>query len=414
MGSGASCRMARAAEPGVPLGSSTGERAHRSGERPRRGALHWDAVRILYGVVGEGMGHAVRSRVVLDEITRHHEVQVVVSGRAHDYLKARESDRLGVNRIWGLSIVYEDNQVRNLRTVLTNLKGALVQGGWPENIRAWFDLTERFRPEVVISDFESWSYLYAKLQGLPVISIDNQQIIARCRLAPEALEGHERDFQLTRALVAAKLPGCFHYLITTFFYPPVKKPRTTLVPPVLRGEILAARPEPGDHLLVYQTSTSHGELLDVLRRCGVESRNYGVRRELRSEVREGNLRFLPFSETSFVDDLRTARGVIANGGFTLLGEALYLRRPVLSLPVARQFEQVLNGRYLALEGYGLVADEVRGSIVEEFIGRTGEFSRNLERHRQDGNQVLFGELEALLAEAARSGTPPGEEPEDLA
>lgn len=42
-------------------------------------------MRILYGVAGEGMGHATRSRVVIDHLTRHHEVEVVVSGRAHDY-----------------------------------------------------------------------------------------------------------------------------------------------------------------------------------------------------------------------------------------------------------------------------------------------------------------------------------------
>ena len=48
-------------------------------------------MRILYGVVGEGMGHAMRSRVVLDAPDRRHEVQVVVSGRAYDYLQARES-----------------------------------------------------------------------------------------------------------------------------------------------------------------------------------------------------------------------------------------------------------------------------------------------------------------------------------
>jgi uncharacterized protein (TIGR00661 family) len=112
-------------------------------------------VRILYGVVGEGMGHAIRSRVVLDELARHHDLEVVVSGRAHDYLKTIETDRLGVNRIWGLSIVYEDNQVRNFQTLLANVKGALVKGGWPENIRAFFDIAERFRPEVVISDFQS-------------------------------------------------------------------------------------------------------------------------------------------------------------------------------------------------------------------------------------------------------------------
>ena len=40
-------------------------------------------MRILYGVVGEGMGHATRSAVVLSHlIARGHELRVVVSGRA--------------------------------------------------------------------------------------------------------------------------------------------------------------------------------------------------------------------------------------------------------------------------------------------------------------------------------------------
>src|SRR5512137_2949194 len=147
------------------------------------------------------MGHAIRSRVVLEELVRHHEVHVVVSGRAHDYLKKLEGDRLGVSRIWGLSLVYEDNQVRSFRTMLANLKGALVGGGWPENIRAFFDIAERFRPDVVVSDFESWSYLFARSQGVPVISLDNQQIVARCDLAPDVIAGHEADHQLTRAIV---------------------------------------------------------------------------------------------------------------------------------------------------------------------------------------------------------------------
>ena len=43
-------------------------------------------MKILYGVVGEGMGHATRSKVVLSALAAHHELQVVVSGRAYDYL----------------------------------------------------------------------------------------------------------------------------------------------------------------------------------------------------------------------------------------------------------------------------------------------------------------------------------------
>src|SRR5512139_2226083 len=125
------------------------ERDHAStgpGSRPLPGG-RLGCMRILYGVVGEGMGHAMRSRVVLDELTRQHQVQVVVSGRAHDYLKARESDRLGVTRIWGLTMVYEDNEVRNVRTVLENVRGAF-SGGLPKNVKAYFDLATHFDPEV--------------------------------------------------------------------------------------------------------------------------------------------------------------------------------------------------------------------------------------------------------------------------
>src|SRR5262245_3235292 len=114
-------------------------------------------MRILYGVVGEGMGHAMRSRVLLEELVKSHEVHIVVSGRARAYLEKRFQN---VHGIWGLTLAYQGNEVRTWQTVLQNLKGAV--SGWPENIRQYFELVDAFKPEVVISDFESFSYLFGK------------------------------------------------------------------------------------------------------------------------------------------------------------------------------------------------------------------------------------------------------------
>jgi uncharacterized protein (TIGR00661 family) len=365
-------------------------------------------MRILYGVVGEGMGHAMRSRVVLDHLSRSHDVQVVVSGRAHDYLKARESDHLGVNKIWGLTIVYEDNEVQNFRTFFHNVAGA-VRGGWPQNVRAYFELAEQFQPDVVVSDFESWSYLYGRTHRIPVVSLDNIQLLSRCVIPREALVGHELDFQVAKAVVRAKLPGCLHYLVTTFFRPEVKKPRTTLHPPVIRPEILSARRESGEHLVVYQTSESNAGLPAVLASCGRECRVYGFRRDLKEDLVEGTLRFRPFSEKTFVEDLRTAAGVIANGGFTTLSESVYLHKPVLSSPVRRQFEQVLNGRTLELMGYGLAVDDVLTTEkLGEFVERLPEYAKNLAAYGQDGNREILGALDDLLAGAAAAELPPEE------
>jgi uncharacterized protein (TIGR00661 family) len=364
-------------------------------------------MRILYGVVGEGMGHAIRSRVVLDELVQRHDVQVVVSGRAHEYLAKRASDHLQVKKIWGFTIVTEDNEVRNFRTLFENLKGALT-GGWPQNIKTYFEIADGFRPDVVISDFESWSYLYGVNHALPVISVDNMQIVNRCRHDREILAGHEASFQLAKGIIKAKVPGAYHYLITTFFRPEVRKRRTTLHPPILRPEILAARSEQGKHLLVYQTYTSNQDLPELLRRTGIDCRVYGLRRDLREDVREDNLLYRPFSEQGFIDDLRTCRGVVASGGFTLMGEAVYLHKPMLAEPVAKQFEQILNARYLEKEGYGLCADPITEARLNEFLARLPAFEESLSRYTQDGNRDLLSKLEGVM-DAAAKGVPP--EPE---
>jgi UDP:flavonoid glycosyltransferase YjiC (YdhE family) len=102
--------------------------------------------------------------------------------------------------------------------------------------------------------------------------------------------------------------------------------------------------------------------------------------------------------------------VVANGGFTLLGEAVYLRRPVLSVPVHKQFEQVLNARYLEREGYGLAAEEATGEALGRFLERIPDLRRNLEGYRQDGNAELFRTLDRLLETVARGERGPEQPP----
>ena len=354
-------------------------------------------MKILYGVVGEGMGHAMRSRVVLDHlVAQGHEIEIMASGRAEQYLAKRYED---VNRIYGFHIIYEDNRVRRGSTVWSNvLQGA---AGLPQNLAAYFELIRDFKPELVISDFESWTYLYAKTHRLPVISIDNMQIINRCIHGPDILDHARTDFEVTRAFIKSKLPFCEQYLITTFFYPPLRKDRTTLVPPILRPEILAARPTQGDHLLIYQTGDGHSTLLETLRQSGLECRIYGVRRDLAAEQTDGNLRFMPFSEPQFIADMASARAVIAGGGFTTMGEAVYLHKPLLAVPIEHQFEQVMNARYLEQLGYGQYAPHLDDpTVIRRFLEAIPACQEKLAAYEQDGNQKLYLAIDALLDRGA--------------
>jgi uncharacterized protein (TIGR00661 family) len=349
-------------------------------------------MRILYGVTGEGMGHATRSKVILTHLAaRGHEIKIVVSGRAHAYLTRFFPD---VEEITGLHIAYEDNAVKRRRTVWELVKK--LPEGTRGNFEKFLDISASFRPEVVISDFESFSYFFGKEKELPVISIDNMQVLNRCAVDVAIPEAEMADYQIAKNVVKAKLPRCFHYLITTFFFPEVVKPRTSLYPPILRDEILAATPSHGDHVLVYQTSTSNSELVPVLQSLK-EHRFYVY--GLRRDEDLGNVQLRDFSETRFVDDLASARAVVAGGGFSLMGEAVYLGKPLFAVPVRHQFEQTLNALYLQHYGYGEHHRGLTPEAIRAFLDRVDGYAENLQRHRQEGNRLIFEALDRIVAAA---------------
>jgi uncharacterized protein (TIGR00661 family) len=203
---------------------------------------------------------------------------------------------------------------------------------------------------------------------------------------------------MTKTFVRAKLPACNHYAITTFFYPPVRgkyEKDTTLVPPILRRAILDARRKAtaGEHVLVYQTSTSDSTLLEQLQ--AVRDTRFVVY-GLRKNARHGNCTLKEFSEDGFVDDLAASRAVVCNGGLSLIGEAVYLGKPIFSVPVRNQYEQILNARYLEELGYGLAADRIQTDLLRLFLKETPKYAARVARHKQDGNRELFDVVDRVL------------------
>lgn len=363
-------------------------------------------MRILYGVVGEGMGHATRSSVILRHLVAAHEVQIVVSGRAHAFLR-KSFPELEVHEIAGLGMVYEDNAVRRGRTAWDFLKKLPA---FAENFETFTRLAEGFRPELVISDFESFSYFFAKKYDLPVLSIDNMQILNRCALDVDIPPEEQASFQMAKAIVKAKLPHCDHYLITTFFFPPVRKARTSLFPPILRDAILDATPTVGEHVLVYQTSDTFHDLVPTLQRLPGTFYVYGLKRD--AEL--GNVTLKGFSEDGFVRDLASARAVLAGGGFSLMGEAVYLGKPLLSVPLLGQFEQTLNALYLQKLGYGEYHRELSETAIADFLARAPAYADELRAHHQERNRAILAKLDELIVEIAAKGrlVSRGAEPRD--
>ena len=348
-------------------------------------------MRLLYGVTGEGLGHAMRSRVMADHLrAQGHEVKLVASARAHDYLGRHFED---VQRIPGFAMAYRGGTMSRSRTIAR--VGRSVRPAIRESIALYRRAISGFAPDVCISDFDSFTHVFGRLFDRPVISLDHQHVIDRCEHHARVKERLPRDFRLTRAFVRAKMPGCAHYVVTSFYFPTPKprcRERTTLVGPILRPEILALEPTTGDHVLVYQTAHATSALVVALR--AIPEQRFVVYTRGGAGA-HGNVELRSFDEQRFLADLAAARAVICNGGYTLMSEALYLGKPVLSLPLRHQGEQELNAAYLAELGLGISLPRLDPEAIRAFVRAPITTAR-----LPAGNPRAFATIDRLLQEVS--------------
>ena len=297
-----------------------------------------------------------------------------------------------VQDIPGLTIAYTRHRpgVARLRTAAR--LGAELRSVARESLALYRGAIAGFQPEVCISDFDSFSHVFGLLFDRPVISLDHQHVIDRC--AHERVAGAmPRDFALTRAFVRAKLPGCRHYIVTSFYFPRPTCDHTTLVGPILRPEVLDLVPTTGEHVLVYQTGVLDRDTREALN--AARDTTFVVYH--RGEVAERrNLSLRAFDEAAFLADLASARAVICNGGYTTMSEALFLGKPVLSIPIRHQGEQELNGAYLAALGLGATTRRLDAEVVRAFVARADRPNARIAA----GNVCAAATLDRVLEEAA--------------
>ena len=351
-------------------------------------------MRILYGIAGDGLGHAVRSSVIIEELrAQGHEIQIVVSDDAADYVSRKFP---GVTEIWGLSLVTRGNEVSQMRTLTSNVRRGLAPSGLPRNIYKCFKVARNFDPDVVISDHEMWSWFFATLHDVPLIGLDNIHLLSRCQHPPEIMHGLEGQYPLEWMVVRNRVPSARHYLVSSFAQPEPSEPNTTLIPPVLRKSILEAEPTTGDHLVVYQTCYSQVDLMGMLRNIDRPVYVYGSDLENGQRRRVGNVHFRPFNETEFIERLASCRAVVGSAGFTLMTESLHLQKPYFAIPVEGQIEQMLNARYLAWLGYGEYATDPDRPSLERFLARVPQFKDELADYGRCDNQATFEQLGTVM------------------
>ncbi|MBQ8018465.1 MAG: glycosyltransferase [Methanobrevibacter sp.] len=338
---------------------------------------------IFYCICGEGMGHAIRSSVILERIKEKYDVYIFSSDRAYNYLNSKFDN---VYEIGGFNTVYINNKVNNLKTLSNALKRN------PTNMKIGYEKlykkARELRPDAIVTDFEIYATMVSKLLDIPLISLDNIHMITQTKIhypASKRMEMLKAKGVIKTYVVKPKV-----HILTSFFYPPVRaKKNAVIYPPVIREDILKLKPSNGDHIIVYQTSKESGKLVRKLK--ALKNENFIVY-GFNVNKTDGNLTYKEFNEDVFYEDLASAKAVICNGGFTFISEAISLKKPIYSVPAIGNFEQTLNGYYVQRLGYGEYHEVMNATRVKSFLEKLPKYEKKLSKVKKTDNEGIIKEL----------------------
>ncbi len=342
--------------------------------------------KIVYGVMGDALGHVNRALVIARQMPEHRFLFVgggKVLGLRSKGFEVFQTPVLGTS--------YKNNRVDLLRTSTGGIK-TLVNS--PRNISRVAGAIGRFGADIAFSDYEFFTPLAAGRSGIPCISIDHQHVVSRCRVPVASGQFLSRLlFSFPHHLIHS---NSARYMITSFFEAvPRDSNNTELFPPVLPPSLKTHSTGSKEHVLVYQTSRTFKALLPALRQIPGPCFIYG----LGSHSSCGNLKFKANSKESFIEDLAFCRYLITNGGHNAISEALYFGKPVFCFPIGLAYEQYVNAYMVSHLGYGdyCVSRRPDPGLLNRFEKNLDSYRSNIRGKEFYGTDQLVNRLNRLAS-----------------
>ncbi len=351
-------------------------------------------VKVLFGLSGDGRGHSSRSKATIAHLIEQGcMVRIVSSGAGYEYYR----DYYKVVKILGLRVASDSGEVHAWKTLKDTFEKLLREGAG--TFRKLLAEIDNFHPDIIISDFEPFTSVIGAFKRIPLLSIDNQHVITLCNL--EYPRSWLTEYLMAWTVCETICGFADHFFVTSFFTPPLKKNflhKATQVGLILRNEVLEQRTFTGEHVLIYiRTPERAQELLPFIEE--IDACHYTVYGFKGSCSLKKHITFKQTSE-QFLQDLATSKAVITNGGHSLISEALYLGKPIFSIPTQRDFEQMINAYHVEKLGYGRYNFSPSATHIQAFINNLEHYRQNIERDKTQfkGNSRFFELLDAKIKE----------------
>jgi uncharacterized protein (TIGR00661 family) len=298
-------------------------------------------MKIFYAVQATGNGHISRAMQLMPYLRQYGTVDVFLSG-ANSQLNADLPVRY---RSKGLSLFYNSGGGLNYKKIISTINPVHI---WDEIKELPVD-----QYDIVINDFECITSLACAYKKVASVNFGHQASF-QSPLAPRPAKKDRMGEFILKNYARAKQYIGLHFDNYDDF----------ILTPVIKREILQARPKNKQHITVYLSAYSD----EVVTRYFSQFPQvpfHVFSKEINHLTTVNNITFLPVSDKLFTESMINSAGVITGAGFETPAEALHLQKKLMVIPIRGQYEQLCNAAALELKGVK-VLNKLDDSFVSSF------------------------------------------------
>ena len=277
---------------------------------------------LLYAINGTGLGHITRAKILIPDLRNHANVDILISGKRSDLI----FDEFIKFKFKGFTFTYEKGGVNWFKTIINSNVIQFIKDIFSLSIKNY---------DLIISDFEPVSAWASILRKKKCINVSHQASFyskktprPKCWPRFIAEELFMKNFARTKEYIG------IHY----------KQYDNNIVLPLIKKEIINATPKFNPHITVYLSAICLKKQITFFKKFPTYKFEI-FHSECKKQKNINNLKLSPLCE-DFKKSLINSSGYISQAGFESSSEALYLQKPLISIPIQNQYEQKCNAEAL--------------------------------------------------------------------
>jgi uncharacterized protein (TIGR00661 family) len=331
-------------------------------------------LRILFTVQGEGRGHLTQAIALADMLHRNgHEVVEVLVGKSH----SRELPGFFYEKIKAPVTIYEapsliynkaKKQIDKTKTIFHNINIKKLKY-YGDSILLIHHHIKECKPDILINFYEvlpGFAQVRFRIDT-PYVNIGHQYLLKHPEYAHG--KGEHQSHTLLRWHATLSCFGATKTLAISF-YPMKIFPREhlTVVPPLLRKEVLELKPTTGDYILGYMLNQGYENEVRAWHRKhpDVKLHFFWDKKDApETLVVDDTLTLHRINDELFLQYMAGCKGYITTAGFESVCEAMYLNKPIMMIPA--HIEQEINAADAESIGGGITGDNFDLSRLLAYI-----------------------------------------------